>query len=773
MKRSSYLIIGLISLTLIPLELIWTRILSAEFFYTFAFLVLSVAILGLGLGGLALRLFQFLSREKLMGWYLVLTAVCALVGPYLVFRLAPDFSLVFVSWAAVGKVVLVVLVLMSAFLSGGMALSLLFKQNHREMPRLYMADLIGAGIGVVAAIWGMNAFGTPAASLLVALPVLIAALLTLRGWTKLIPLGLGVVAIIASPYAEKQLTLARQEPAAVILTHWDAMAKLKLYEFAPDSRGINIDNVANTPVYMFDGDFKTVDPDSTPWSIDVKYLVRQFHPCTFLSLGAGGGSDVLQALAEGAAEVHAVEINGYINKMMLVADTTGYTRAPKKADDTSTVVDSILPLKSVAEFSGHLYSDPRVKVVTEDARSYVRRNRNKFDVIYSLSSNTWAALASGSFALAENYLFTTEAFEDYWQSLSDSGYMMMEHQMYVPRLVSEVMEALKQQGVNVPTDHFAVYDLPQLRRKIILLSKRPLTDEIRTHALGTLTPENFNQIHLMYPPANDSVAQHIIPRIVANGWKAAADSAVIDISPVTDDRPYVAQLGLWKNFTAAKRAKVLPYAEFGGFPLTKVILLIILGVVVLIAVPATIVPYFRKGEHLRPAAWLYFFCIGLAFMGVEIVLLQKYSLLLGSSLYSVATVLLSLLIGSGIGSRFAARFSDRVTFLAIVGWIVLEALAFGPIARAAGALELVPRILVAIIMIAPLGFFMGMPFPKGTSRVGEFIDWGFAVNGAASVMGSVLVLMVAFAWGLTIALLMAAAVYLVAYLLLRRQPVLS
>jgi hypothetical protein len=350
--------------------------------------------------------------------------------------------------------------------------------------------------------------------------------------------------------------------------------------------------------------------------------------------------------------------------------------------------------------------------------------------------------------------------------------MMMEHQMYVPRLVSEVMDGLKRQGVTVPTNHFAVYDLPQLRRKIILLSKRPLSDELRTHALGTLSEENFNQIHLMYPPANDSVAQHIIPRIIANGWKAVADSAIIDISPVTDDRPYVAQLGLWKNFTAAKRAKVLPYAEFGGFPLTKVILLIILVVVALVAVPATIVPYFRSGEHLRPSAWLYFFAIGLAFMAVEIVLLQKYSLLLGSSLYSVATVLLSLLIGSGIGSRFAERFSDRVAFLAIVGWLVLEALAFGPIARAAGEFDLIPRVIVAIIMIFPLGFFMGMPFPKGTARVGELIDWGFAVNGAASVMGSVLVLMVAFAWGLSIALLMAAAVYLLAYLLLRKQPVL-
>ena len=106
--------------------------------------------------------------------------------------------------------------------------------------------------------------------------------------------------------------------------------------------------------------------------------------------------------------------------------------------------------------------------MTEDARAYVRRFENKFDVIYSLSSNSWAALASGSFALAENYLFTTEAFIDYWHALSDSGFMMMEHQVYAPRLVTEVVDALTRIGVDKPLDHFAVYDLPKMRRTMIL-----------------------------------------------------------------------------------------------------------------------------------------------------------------------------------------------------------------------------------------------------------------------------------------------------------------
>ncbi len=772
MKKSILLVVGLISLTLIPLELTWTRILSAEFFYTFAFLVLSVAILGLGLGGLALRLFAWLNRPQHIGLYLCLTAIFAVLGPMLVFAIAPDFSSLFSSWSTLGKLCLTVLILMSAYFFGGLALALIFKQHHAAMPQLYMADLLGAGLGVLAVILTMNACGTLPTSVLVALPALVAALVVSRGVWKVAPLVLAVLVVILAPSSDSWLGLQRTERAPVIFTHWDAMSKIKVYDYGPDSRGINIDNVANTPVYRFDGNWADVHPDSVEWPIDVSYLIKQFDSCVFLSLGSGGGSDVFQALVEGASEIHAVEVNGYINQMMLVADTSGYSRPQAPQPDSSDVGDSAVtiaevpPLMSVAEFSGFIFKDPRVKVVTEDARAYVRRFERKFDVIYSLSSNSWAALASGSFALAENYLFTTEAFIDYWRALSDSGFMMMEHQVYAPRLVSEVIEALNHVGVASPLDHFAVYNLPQMRRVMLLLSKRPLSDTLRNFAFGELTPERFGQIHLIHPPANDSVANHLIARIIAHGWRSVADTAVIDVSPVTDNRPFVAQMGLWRNFTSEKRAKVSPYAEFSGFPMSSAILLMVLAVTVVIAIPLNLIPFFRSGPRLRAAPWLYFFCIGIAFMAVEIVLIQQYSLLIGPSLYSVATVLLTLLIASGLGSRLVKTFDDRTIFSWIAVWLVLDAVFFGLLAGWAGGWTLFVRVIVSALLVFPVGFFMGMPFPKAALRVGPLIDWGFAVNGAASVLGSVLVLFVSFSWGFSVALLLAAVVYLIAFMLL-------
>jgi hypothetical protein len=735
MQKNRYIIIALLSISLISLEIIWTRIFSAEFFYTFAFLTLSLALMGLGLGALALRLFPFLEKPKYFGIILSLTGLTALTGPPLVFQLGLRFSQLFHSYLMIGKFLVAILLLSSAFFFGGIALAKLFKINFEDMPRLYMSDLLGAGAGVLISILFMNWWGTPLATFLCTIPLLIAAFIASERALKIIPVGLLAGLIVLGLFSTSLMEMKRPERSPVIYKHWDALSKIKIYEDGEDHYGLNIDNIANSPVYQFDGNWDRPDSMKFQFGIRVRWLIQQFDSCTFLSLGAGGGVDVLQALQEGATEIHAVEVNPHINYLMLNG--------------------------MLADFSGNIYHDPRVKVITEDVRTYIKRHKNKFDLIYSLSSNTWAALASGAFALAENYLFTTEAFEDYWTALSDSGFMMMEHQFYMPRLVSEVIEALEKEGVDNPREHFAVYDLPMMHRNMILISKRPLTDEIRYNAFFELSDENYEYIHLLYP-APDSTADNLINQIVLNGWQSLADSAKIDLSPTTDDRPFVAQMGLWRNFKWDQLERVLPY-EFMGFPLAKILILIILAVMIILIIPLNLLPYFTKRTGLKAVPWLYFFVIGMAFMMVEIILIHKYTLFIGPSVYSIITILLTLLIGSGIGSRFAKGISNPLAFLGIVIWLILNITIFPQITSSLSALTMLPRILITILLIFPLGFFMGTPFPKGTLRVGEFIDWGFAVNGAASVLGSVLIMLIAFNYGFSISLLIGAVLYLIAF----------
>ncbi|MEJ2633814.1 MAG: hypothetical protein P8184_00820, partial [Calditrichia bacterium] len=174
MKGLRFVVIFLLSMTLIGLELAWTRIFSAEFFYTFAFLVLSLAILGLGLGALALRLFPRLNNERMPGILLSLTGFFTLFGPQAVFWIKPNFSILFSSPLMIGKLLLMVLLLSAAYFTGGIVLAYLFRNNSREMPKLYMADLLGAGLGVVLSILLMNSLGTPQTTFLIALPVILA-----------------------------------------------------------------------------------------------------------------------------------------------------------------------------------------------------------------------------------------------------------------------------------------------------------------------------------------------------------------------------------------------------------------------------------------------------------------------------------------------------------------------------------------------------------------------------------------------------------------------
>ncbi|MBP7460743.1 MAG: hypothetical protein KBA26_05600 [Candidatus Delongbacteria bacterium] len=737
MKASKSVSIFLISMGMISMELIWTRIFSAEFFYTFAFLILSLAILGMGLGSLGLRFFSGLNRESLLPYYINLTGLTACLMPLLVFNLGLDFTRLAASPFQLIRLLVAILGLGIPYFLAGLSIGLLFKKNHSQISTLYAYDLAGAGMGVIAAVLFMNWVGVEKGIWLVGLSFLVSAFILARKYHKIVSLGLMLLVIIGGWKIEDYSNQGRKEPAPVIYRHWDAMGKIKVYRYDADYYGLNIDNAANSPVYHFDGNWNKPDSEQVQFNIDMGYLIRRYPACRFLSLGAGGGSDVLQALKYGAAKIWAVEINSHINQMM----TDGF----------------------LLDFSGRIYRDPRVEVVTDDARSFVRSHPNQIDFIFSLSSNTFSALGSGAFALAENYLFTVEAFEDYWNALSDSGMMMMEHQFYVPRLVSELIIALQNQGVPNPEQHFAVYHLPQLRRMAIILSKAGLDSTTIQEAFSIpLTSETAEYIRLLYPTYSEQDTNPI-SRIVHQGWENVQPEIEYDLSPVTDNRPFAAQLGLWKNFSPAKLQKLLPY-EFYGFPLSKLILITILAIVGMVIIPINLLPFFKRDSRFHAAAWLYFFMIGMGFMMLEIVLTQKYALLIGSSIYAVMTVLFGMLIFSGLGSRFSSRVSLSIAVIGIMIWIAVESMLFPGLVELTRGGSIAIRIALAILVMAPLGLGLGIPFPHGIRKAEDTADWALAVNGAASVIGAVLAVLISSTFGFKMAQLTVIVCYTAAWI---------
>jgi len=735
MNYKKYLCIALLSLTILSTELFWTRLFSAEFYYTFAFLVLSLAVLGLGLGALFFKLLPRMNRPGLLPLWLSLTGLMILAAVPLVFKLDLDFAKLVSSRMMLLKLIIAIILLGSGYFFGGISLAQLLKNNSSHISRLYMWDFIGASLGVICFILIMNAFGAEATLLFCAFPVLLASFVLSTTWMRILPSLIfvgGLAFTLASGGIPEQ---KREEPHPVVYTHWDATSKIKIYQRDSMTRAINIDNIANTPVYRFDGNWNKPDSLKFQFGIDVGYLIRKFPECRFLSLGAGGGTDVLQALQYNAKEVHAVEVIPHINYLMKDGE--------------------------LKDFSGNIYNDPRVKVVTEDARAYIRKFENRFDIIYSLSSNSWAAFASGSFALAENYIFTTEAFMDYWKALSANGFLSIEHQFYAPRLVSEVMDALTRLKVPDPKSHFAVYNLPGMRRKILLVSKQPLDRETIENAYGKLTRENYKEIHLLYPPSENN-KNNIYNRIVLFGWRPMAINAKVDISPCTDDRPFIAQQGLLRNIKLSGLDQI-PLYEFTGFPLSRVIMIIILIVCVVLIIPLNLLPYLFKGEKLKLLPWLYFFFIGMGYMILEVILIQQYTLFIGSSIYSIALVLMIMLVSSGLGSLHSEKFSPNVVFISIAVWLLADIFLFRQLFCLFGDWDLFPRMFLSAILIAPLGYFMGMPFPKAAARISSQVDWAFAVTGSASVIGSVGIILIASSYGYSFALLTGLLTYLIAY----------
>lgn len=726
---------GLISLSFIALEILWTRIFSAEYFYTFAFLVLSLSILGMGIGGLLIRLWPKLSEEKHLWFYLSLGSIISVLAPIIVLHFDLDFTLLFSSTAMVGKIALVVLLLSISFLFGGMSLSLLFKKNHSQMDKIYMADLIGAGVGVILAIILMNLIQVQKTAFLVSIPSLIVALMYAKRWYKIAPFLLILGLFIALSQSEKWLNKQRQERFELIHQHWDAMAQIKVMKVNEEQYYAVIDNAAHSPAYRFDGNFDVPDSLKPMPGYPMRYFAKRTPNCNLLALGAGSGGDVLNALSSGATEIHAVEVVPYMNKLM---------------------TDGLL-----YDITGKIYSHPNVKVITEDGRSYVRRFNNKFDIIYAVSSNTFASLASGAFALAENYLFTEEAFENYYDAMTDDGILFLDHQFYIPRLVSAAKQALENKNVANPNEHIAVLHSYIANRKLMLFSKNPIKQEWLTEGLADITQGERPYMVVEYPTPNDSIKHNLIAEIMNNGWAKVQDTVAINLSPNTDNRPFAAQMGMLKNVEFSKLDKISPF-EFRGFPLAKLLIFIILAVVALIAIPINLIPFLKKGEKLNLRGWSYFFLIGAAFMAIEVILIQKYTLFIGSGVYSFVTILFSLLLASGVGSRFSQKFKPSVAFIGIIAWILLDILVFQHLLSNLGFLTLTYRILITVILIIPLGFFMGMPFPNGTKRVGELVDWGFAINGAASVMGSTAIMLVAFSLGYNAALMVGAFGYLLA-----------
>jgi hypothetical protein len=525
----------------------------------------------------------------------------------------------------------------------------------------------------------------------------------------------------------------------------------------PLQKGITIDSWAMTNVMQWSGG-EPGEPGEPPEILEFlpASLVHRVRPeAEILCIGAGGGMDLLTAKRFGAKRIVGVEIN------------PGVVRAAR----------------SVIDFQGGLYDParhPEVVVHVAEGRHFLERDPDRYDVVQLSGVDTASTTQAGAFSLSENFLYTREAFRTYLEHTNEHGlvtltrWVLPDSQGYprnTLRLFVLAWRALEDLGIDDPGRH--VFLIESNGFSVILFGRHELTDgEIAALELAC----REKQFRPLFHPRRPSEYLHPITRLPStnhfDAFAAAADKDAFlaaypyDIEPPVDDRPFFFETSRFRHLLRKESF----FNPLGGVT-AHGILALLLGLLAAVAWGFVIAPL-RKLSAGRPKSMAplvsYFGALGLGFILVEVVLAQKFILYLGNPLYSLAVVLFSVLIFSGVGSALSSRVGDPrkalgvVVILALVYPFLCDALF-----RATLSLPTPARIAIAVALLAPLALAMGMPFALGLSRIARgpssLTAWAWGINGYTSVIGSVLTVVLSIAVGFNAVVWLGALAYAVAW----------
>jgi len=754
-------------------ELALTRIFSVTMYYHFAFLAVSIALFGLSASGVTV--FVMRRRLAVTGTRELLTAGA------LLHALATVVALAFLVRIRVGLnyspenlvLMLAIYVLAAApFFTGGAIVSLAFARLPERINVLYAADLLGAAAGCLALIPLLNALGAPAVVLTAAALSIVAAICFAPPRLRRRVVAAGVL-LLGLPAAAQMAGAAPfdvsdtkgHEGDRVLFSKWNSFSRVAVYDRAhgdwslsprfTGSRGeslfMDIDSAASTPIVKGTGKLDDAAYLRYELTALAYHLVERPGGFSALVIGPGGGRDLLSALVFGASHVDGVEINPIIARDVMLAD--------------------------FREYSGGIYAHPNVSTHVDDGRSFIRRSPRTYDVIQASLVDTWAATAAGAYTLTENSLYTAEAFGEYLDHLSASGYLTISRWVFDGlRLVSLAQEACAARGLDA-SQHLAIVRLDEV--VTFLLKKTPFTNE-DVQRLHTLAADlGFS---ILYAPGLEPSPAAVEPVEMQQTGTSAADyrrlimaedrqrfleTYPLDVSATTDDRPFFFHTTRLANqFDVAFGRSML----FGNGLSALLTLMGISAVLVLLFIVG---PLVASGEPPARgwAVWLtYFGALGAGFMLLEVALLQRFVLLLGHPVYSLTVTLFSLLLGTGLGSLISRRTdATRVraaTIRALV--VVLSVAAVSPVLLARIIDVAIPwplplRIAVAAAVLIPTGCLLGLPLPGGmrllAARRPDLVPWGWGINGAFSVVGATLAVFIAMNWGFSVTLLIGALVY--------------
>ncbi len=797
MKRLPYFSIALTSALALAYEILLMKLFGIIQWHHFAYMIISLALLGYGASGT----FIALARERLLKYFpyayvgnIVLFAISSILC-FIVAQQIP-FNPLELLWEHSQLFLLFGLYLLLAlpFFFAANAIGLAFIRHKTDISGLYGADLFGAGLGSLGILILLYLFFPESILQLIALLGLLSAVIATR---EVMLKPNGVLLLLFSAALFSVLFFAR-----------DFTLKMNVYKDLSQTlhiSGTKMIEERSSPLGMIsvvqsqDVPFRYVPglsmaSDAEPLQqlgvftngdgmsaitkypenmqqlgyLDYQTSALAYHLGNLdkvLILGAGGGSDILQALYHETKEIDAVEID------------------PQMVDLIGT---------KYAEFAGDIYAMESVKVHTAEARGFVASSKEKYDLIQMAMVDSFGASSAGLQSLSENYLYTVEALQLYLKHLKADGYLSFTRWLKLPprdtlKLFATAIEALERNGVEDPKKHLIL--IRGLQTSTLLI-KNGVFSAAEIKALKGFCDKRFFDLAYYYGLQKSETNRY---NILDKPYFFQSTQALLenrneyyrnykfDIRPASDDRPYFYHFFKWETLReifTLRGTGGLQLLEWGYLVLVAALLQAVIASIVLILLPLI---RYRKAEKSKIATskkrvLVYFFALGLGFLFLEIYFIQRFILFLSHPLYTIAVVLSSFLIFAGLGSSYSKRLAalkgySKSARYGIVGifvfglfYVLMLDHIFGFLLTQTDSI----KIAASVVLIAPLAFVMGMPFPMGLSELGRhsesLIPWAWGVNGCASVISAVAATLVAIHFGFTVVMVMALLFYLVAYL---------
>ncbi|MCH7852830.1 MAG: SAM-dependent methyltransferase [Proteobacteria bacterium] len=792
MTRVQFLATLLISAAAIAYEILLMRMLSIVQWHHFAYMIISLALLGYGTSGTVIAICRrwLEPRFELVFSISGLLFSITMVACFVLGQRVP-FNALEIVWDARQFINLsiIYIVFFVPFFFAACCIGMAFTCRPSHISRIYFFDLLGAGLGALLIVGLLFLLSVQSALIMLAVLALLASALMAITSTARKPLAVMQLVCLAtllfglpqewlvlriSEYKGLQQTmqvvgsnivhvsssplglLTVVESPRIPFRYAPGLSLNTRFE-PPEQLAVFIDGDSMSVITRFDGNLDALGYMGDVTAALPYALLDAPH---VLILGAGGGTDVLFALYNGAARVDAVELNPQMTR--LVTDT-------------------------YADFAGYLYDDERITIHTQEARGFVVRSNDQYDLIQVALLDSFAASGSGVQALSESYLYTVEAIQDYLKNTAAGGMLAITRWLKLPprdnlKLVATVIEALRETGVAEPGRQLAL--IRSWNTSTLLVKNGEFSAADITVIRQFADSRSFDTAFFPSMTAHDANRFNLLDQpFLYDGVNALLGDDADDfvarykfyIAPATDNKPYFFHFFKWSSLPevmALRKRGGAGLIEWGYLILVATAIQAAIAGVLLILLPLSRVKRrWPRGTGSRMGS--YFFLLGLAFLFIEIAFIQKFILFLSHPLYAVAVVLSGFLVFAGLGSAYSAQLVQRVAqkrhspvSVAVAGIAAIALLYLAVLPMLFQQLIGLPdaiKMALSIILIAPMAFFMGMPFPIVLARVADrapdFIPWAWGINGFASVISASLATLLAIEFGFSVVILLALGLY--------------